>query len=171
MILQTEHLIIREFVESDLEDLARILANAEVMRFSLTGKPLSKHETQKMLKLRILDHYAQHGFGLWALIEKQDNKLIGFAGLITQEIDGEELIELGYRLHPDYWGQGLATEACKAISKYAFEKLKLKKIISIIDPRNDRSIKVADRVPMDFWKESVFHGTPVHIYVAHSSSL
>jgi RimJ/RimL family protein N-acetyltransferase len=169
MILETKHLIIREFAASDLEDLARILSNAEVMRFSLTGEPLSKKQTQEMLEKRIVAHYAQYGFGLWALITKEDNRLIGFAGLITQTIDGEELVELGYRLHPDYWGQGLATEACLAITEYAFNKLKMKRLISIIDPRNTRSLKVADRLSMSFWKETLFHDIPVYIYALKSS--
>lgn len=164
MILQTPRLVLREFTEKDLDVLAPLLADVEVMRFSLSG-PLSKEKTKEYLQKRILDHYAKHGFGLWAVIDKKEQNLVGFVGLIMQNIDGEELIELGYRLDPKHWGQGYAVEAAKAVLGYAFETLKLDRIISIIDPKNVRSVKVAEKAGMHFWKEANYHGIPVHIYV------
>lgn len=81
-----------------------------------------------------------------------------------QEIDGEKKIELGYRLDPKYWGKGLATEACQAIAQYAFDMLKLDEVVSIIDPQNVRSIRVAEKVGMTKWKDTTFHGFAVGIY-------
>src|SRR5581483_12059340 len=97
-ILETERLFLREFREDDLDALFAILSNEEVMRFSLKG-PLSKKETQEYLQNRILKSYSQNGFGLWAIILKENGSLIGFAGLVIQPIDGKEFVELGYRLH------------------------------------------------------------------------
>lgn len=113
---------------------------------------------------RILNHYAEHGFGLFAVILKHDQSFIGFVGLINQTIDGESKIELGYRLFPRYWGKGLATEAAEAVCQFAFDEVGAEEVISIIDPQNLRSLEVAKRVQMSFWKDSIFHNIPVKIY-------
>ncbi len=89
---------------------------------------------------------------------------------MSQSIDGEDLIELGYRLDPKYWGKGLASEAALAISQYAFERLRLDQIISIIDPKNTRSVGVASRIGMHYWKDSIFHNIPVQIYMLKGNS-
>ena len=163
MLLNTNRLTIRDFTFDDLEDLSCLLANNEVMRFSLAG-PLSPEQTKDHLESRILSHYAQFGFGLWALVHSEDQKLIGLAGLMMQTIDGKDLVEIGYRLHPSYWGNGFASEAAFAISQYAFDQLNLDQIISIIDPKNTRSVGVAIRLGMHYWKDALFHNTSVQIY-------
>ncbi|MBS0615745.1 MAG: GNAT family N-acetyltransferase [Verrucomicrobia bacterium] len=161
MILQTTRLVLREFNLNDFEAFAHIVADPEVMRFSLFG-PMNKEKALQYFQQRILGHYHNHGFGLWAIIF--ENQAIGFAGLISQEIDREKKIELGYRLLPQYWGKGLATEACQGILKYAFENCKFKEIISIVEPTNVRSLRVAERVGMTLWKNTTYHGTAVGIY-------
>lgn len=162
MYIETERLIIRDLTSNDLDDFAHLVANEEVMRFSLKG-PLSKEEAKEYFQRRILGHYEEHGFGLWAVLHRE--KLIGFAGLITQTIDEEKWVELAYRFTPKFWGKGFATEAALAICQYAFETLGLKQLISIIDPKNTPSMKLASRIGMNFWKEAVFHGFQVKIYV------
>jgi [ribosomal protein S5]-alanine N-acetyltransferase len=164
MILETKNLLLREFTINDLEAFAQILSKEEVMRFSLSG-PLKKEQAKDYLQKRILDHYLKYGYGLYAVLCKADQKLIGLVGLITQVIDGEEIIELGYRLDPGYWGKGYATEAGEKVLQFAFEVLKTDRVISIIDPRNIRSLKVAERIGMTYWKDHVFHGFEVKIYV------
>lgn len=163
MHLQTKHLIIREFTPDDLDFLSSLLGDEKVMEFSVAG-PISREQTKEFLEKRVLAHYARFGFGLYALVHTETNRLIGYAGLSVQSIDGEELVELGYRLDSNYWGKGLASEAAKALSQYAFDKIGLDQLISIIDPKNVRSIAVATRLGMHYWKDSVFHGHPVRIY-------
>ncbi|CAF22759.1 GNAT family N-acetyltransferase [Candidatus Protochlamydia amoebophila] len=77
-------------------------------------------------------------------------------GLINQSIEQEQLIELRYRFHPNYWGRGLATEAVLAVCQYAFDQLGIKKLISIIDPQNFRSLGVAKRAGWLFGKKQSF---------------
>ena len=165
MRLETERLILREFTMDDLDAFASLMADPEVMRFSLSGPMKDKEQAREYLQKRIIDHYAQYGSGLYAAIHKTDNCLIGSIGLINQNIDGEKKTELGYRLHPSYWGKGLATEAASSICRHAFDHLAINELISIIDPKNTRSIEVAKRIGMCYWKDAVFHGIPVHIYV------
>jgi RimJ/RimL family protein N-acetyltransferase len=79
-------------------------------------------------------------------------------------IDGREEVELGYRLIRSRWGKGLATEAAIATVHYAFEVLKLPRLISIIEPENHRSIRVAEKCGLVSRKEAKFHGISVKIY-------
>jgi ribosomal-protein-alanine N-acetyltransferase len=163
MHLETERLILRLFTKHDFELFASLMGDPEVMRFSLNG-PIPKEKALGYFQKRIIDHYVEHGYGLYAVEKKENRKFIGFVGLINQSIDQQNWIELAYRLYPAYWGQGFATEAALAVCKYAFEKLNRQKLISIIDPQNRRSLQVAKRVGMSFWKETIFHGLPVHLY-------
>lgn len=164
MKLNTERLILREFTIDDLDAFAWIVSDPEVMRFSLYGS-MNKEQAREYLQGRIIAHYSEHGYGLYAVILKANNSLIGLIGLISQNIDGESKVELGYRLHPQYWGKGLATEACLAVCQYAFTQLGINELISIIDPQNIRSLEVAKRVGMKYLKETLFHNTPVQIYM------
>ncbi|HEX4840097.1 MAG TPA: GNAT family N-acetyltransferase [Rhabdochlamydiaceae bacterium] len=99
---------------------------------------------------------------------KEEKKIIGLAGLIIQEIEGTKKIELGYRLLPKYWHRGLALEAAREICTYAFTVLKLKELISIIEPANTRSIRLAERVGMRPQEMIQFHDRDVYIYVRAS---
>lgn len=123
---------------------------------------MDREQAQAYLQSRILDHYDRYGYGLLAAIHK--SQLIGFAGLISQTIDGEEKTELAFRFHPDLWGQGLATEASLAICHYAFEELGIPELISIIDPQNTRSLALAKRIGMRHWKDTVYNGFSVGIF-------
>jgi len=163
-ILETDRLTIREFNLEDINALAALCGDELVMEFSTDG-PLTLEQTKEKLEKRILAHYAEHRFGLWAVV--YESSVIGYAGLITQQIDGEQLVELGYRLLPNYWGKGLATEAGAAILKYGFEQLNLDKIISIVEEQNVRSVSVVKRLGMHHWKDADFHGTRCQIYLLH----
>ena len=169
MKLETERLILRKYTLDDLDAFAALVADPEVMRFSLSGPMKEKEQAKQYFQKRILDHYRHNGYGLYAVIHKADTCLIGTIGLITQNIDGQEWTELGYRLHPKYWGKGLATEAGLALMHYASATLGIDELISIIDPQNTRSLKVAERLGMRFWKDAVFHTIPVHVYIKTSS--
>lgn len=162
-MLKTKRLIIRRITKSDLDAFAELVALPEVMEFSLKG-PMDREESEFYLQTRLLDHYEKYDYGLWALIEKKSDTLIGIAGLIHQEIDAEDYVELGYRLHPSYWRRGLATEACRAIMSYASKHYDLKELISIIEDRNTPSKKLSEKLGFSLWKKTVFHGFEVLLY-------
>ena len=162
IVAETERLILRHFCESDIDSLAKIRADPEVMKFSLSG-PYSLEQTQKLVE-HILSSYKSNGLGLWAAVHKADGKLIGYCGHFVQEIDGQREIELAYRFAKEYWGKGLATEAAKATCEYAFRQLGLNRLISIIEAENIASIRVAEKCGMTYEKDAVFHGQTVRIY-------
>ena len=104
-------------------------------------------------------------YGRYAVIEKVSNKLIGICGFIPSVLDDTIYPELSYRFAKAYWGQGLATEAACALRDYARDVLKLKEIISMIEPANVASIRVAEKVGLQFWQHRlVYTNIPANIY-------
>lgn len=167
-IAETPTITLRQFIQNDLDALAVILADSQVMRFSLSG-PKTREQTQSLLD-SILLSYEKRGRGLYAVVHKDDQKLIGYCGFFLQQIDGQQEIEVGYRLACAYWGKGLATEAAIATRDYAFNQLGLTRLISIIEPENIRSIRVAEKIGMRHEKDSSFENLPVRIYAIYKSN-
>ena len=99
-----------------------------------------------------------------AVEHREDQRFIGFCGLIHQQVEGQDYLELGYRFDMDYWGQGLATEAAMAVKAYAFTHLPIDTLISIIHPDNQRSKRVASKCGGVFWRSAVFKTIPVELY-------
>jgi RimJ/RimL family protein N-acetyltransferase len=82
------------------------------------------------------------------------------SGFFHQEIDGTSEIEIGYRLHPNYWNKGLATEAAQAVRDHAFRDLNLSRLISLIHPENAASRRVAEKIGLQLERKTVFEGLP-----------
>lgn len=162
MLIETPRLIIREFTVDDVDSLFEVFSDPDVMHFSING-PLTRFETQQFIN-RCVEAYPKLGYSQYAVVLKDTNKLIGHCGFFDQTIDKQVDVELGYRYAKAYWGKGLATEAARACKDYGFSQLKLNRLISIIDPGNLASIKVAEKTGLKFEKKSKFHGTPVFIY-------
>lgn len=162
IITQTERLIIREFQVSDIEALAQILAKPEVMQFSPSGILSYKQTAVKVQSF--LDSYQKQGYGKWAVIYRESGRLIGYCGIAVEEIEGKLENELGYRIDSEFWGQGLATEAAKACLKYGFDKLKLGYVLGVVEQENQTSIKVLEKIGMEFVKESTWREKVVCIY-------
>jgi RimJ/RimL family protein N-acetyltransferase len=132
------------FRETDLDVYAKICGDPEVMRF-LGGHTMSRDEAWRNMAL-ILGHWSLRGFGFWAVEEKKTGALIGRVGLWCPE--GWPGIEIGWALARQSWGQGFATEAAVASLAYAFDELNQPHVISLIDPANFPSVRVAQRLRM-----------------------
>ena len=157
--IETPRLQLRQFVPNDLDELYRLYSDPDLMRY--IGKGIrTKNETETAL-LSILKHY-EHGFGMWAVISKDDNKLIGRCGLCF--LDNTPEVELGYLLDKSYWRKGLATEASHASLNYGFEVVKLDKIIAIAQPENIASRRVMEKVGMKYEKDAYFYNKDVVYY-------
>ncbi|MDY7004547.1 MAG: GNAT family N-acetyltransferase [Cyanobacteriota bacterium] len=122
---------------------------------------LTRAETEAKI-LSIIESWNQNNFGMWAVVNKIDNKMIGRCGLCF--LDNTPEIELGYLLNPAYWYQGLATEASKASLKYGFEELKLEKIVAVAQPENIPSRRVMEKVGMKYKKEANYYQSSVVYY-------
>ena len=163
IVCQTARLILRKFVESDVEALLGFRGDPEVMRFSIDG-PETREDIQTKYLPSCLRRYLRDGLGQWAVVRKSDGLCVGECGICAQEVDGERAFEISYRIRRDCWGNGLATEAARACCEYGFKKAGLPRLISIIESENAASVRVAEKMGMTLEKKAAFHGIPVLIY-------
>ena len=110
--------------------------------------PRDYEETRAELEWHRNGHPRYPELGLWATIHKQNRQFIGRCGLLPWTIEGREEVEVAYLLAKPYWGMGLGTEVAQAIVDYAFNRLYLTRLISIISPGNIASIRVAEKIGM-----------------------
>lgn len=148
-ILETDRLVLRELCEDDLDDLCLYLSDEKTMAHY--PEPYSREKVMEFIR-KNMQRYSELGFGLWAIILKSEYKLIGDCGITIQDIDGSEEYEIGYHLNKNYWGNGYATEAAKAVKSYGFKKLGLTKICSYMAENHTASRAVAERNGMSIEK-------------------
>ncbi len=160
-ILETARLTLRPFREEDVDLLAELMANLDFMRFSLG--PKTREQTAAFLE-NVIGCYRAGLPSPFAVVIRSDGVLVGYCGFLHQEIDGEKEIEIGYRLHPDYWNRGIATEAARKVRDHAFGDLELPRVISLIHPDNVASRRVAEKIGMLFERQTVFKGLPTLVF-------
>lgn len=142
MILETQRLYLRELTQSDFGALCKIMQDEQTM-YAYEGA-FSDEEVQEWLD-RQLARYSKYGFGLWAVILKETDEMIGQCGITMQPWKDEEVLEIGYLFQRAFWHKGYAIEAAKACKEYAFENLGADEICSIIRDTNTASQNVAIR--------------------------
>jgi RimJ/RimL family protein N-acetyltransferase len=159
-ILDTPRLVLREMSLDDLDFIAAMMADPEVMQFY--PKCYFCDEAQSWVE-RQLNRYAQHGHGLWLVSDKANGQRVGQVGLIVQNVRGVEEIEVGYLIHRPFWRRGYATEAALACRDYAFDALGCQQVISLIRPENLTSQGVAMKLGMTPEPYRVQHGSFEHL--------
>ena len=142
MILETERLYLRKLTPADRAALCETLQDKEAM---YTYEHAFSDEEADAWLARQTARYREDGFGLWAVIRKEDGALLGQCGTTMQDIHGDRVPEIGYLLARRYWHMGYATEAARACKQYAFETLGLPAVYSIIRENNLPSRRVAER--------------------------
>jgi [ribosomal protein S5]-alanine N-acetyltransferase len=160
-ILETDRLLLREFVMDDVDDFFRMVSDPDMTRFTGDGCQ-TLEEARKRLEEGPFQDYRKYGYGRWAAVYKPTGKVIGFAGLKHLDDVGE--VDLGFRFFKDYWGKGLATEASRVILAYSFDTLQLKRIIGIADMDNKASVRVLEKVGFSFEKFTTFRDHEVAWY-------
>lgn len=151
MLIETQRLYLRELTQEDYPSLCRILQDEETM-YAYEGA-FTDDEVQTWLDRQFM-RYEALGFGLWAVVLKENDRMIGQCGLTIQTWKEEEVLEIGYLFERKYWHYGYATEAAVACKQYAFEQLKADEVCSIIRDSNVASQNVAIRNGMkitDYW--------------------
>jgi len=166
-VIETERLLLRRFTWDDLDDLAEIFAKPEVFWFP-EHRGLTREETATMLQNRFIDPWEEQGFGHWAVLRKEDERLLGYEGLAIPRFLPEVLpaVELGYRFDPDAWGRGYATEAGAASLSYGFDVAGLERITAIYHIENVRSGLVMERLGMRVERDTKHpeSGEPLRVY-------
>jgi RimJ/RimL family protein N-acetyltransferase len=143
--LASERLLLRMFRESDLDAYAEMCADPEVMRYLGDGVTLTRAESWRNMAF-VLGHWQLRGFGLWAVEERDTGLLVGRAGCWRPE--GWPGFEIGWTLRRAFWDRGYATEAGRMALDQAFCTYGQTHVVSLIHPRNSRSIRVASRLGM-----------------------
>lgn len=154
--LETERLILRPMSQTDFDALLLIFTDPKVMA-AFQHDPFTPDQMQRWLS-RNLEHQGQYGYGLFSIILKESGELIGDCGLEQMEVGGQALAELGYDFRSDYWNQGFASEAARAVRDYAFQVLQLPQLISLIRVGNLSSKRVAEKVGMTLSEEFTRYG-------------
>ena len=144
-ILVTARLRLRELTSADLDFVAAMMGDVEVTRYY--GRRFSRSDAEVWLDQQ-LERYREDGHGLWLVLDRQAGTPMGQIGLMLQDVDGEELPEVGWLLHRPFWGCGYATEAAAATRDAAFSRWRYGAVISLIRPENVPSQKVAERIGM-----------------------
>ena len=168
--LETENLILRPFKDDDVDDYFGVLDSPEVRRWLHISESLDRSDAWQQMAW-FVGQWELRGTGHWALEEKKSGQFVGRAGLHRPERHDWPGVEVGWLLHPDYWGRGYATEAGAAAVRYGFEDLQVDKLFSCILPENHRSQAVAKRLGFEFLEERVlafFPKLPHGIWVLNS---
>jgi RimJ/RimL family protein N-acetyltransferase len=158
--LETQRLLLRQFREDDLDAWARITSDPEVMRY-VGGSALTREEAWRSLGY-MLGHWKIRGFGLFAAEEKATGELVGRIGLYQPE--GWPGLEVGWLVARARWGEGFASEGGAASLAHAFGALGARRVISVIEPLNAASIRVAEKLGERFAERRQLQGKQVSIY-------
>ena len=146
MRLDTERLVLRRFRTDDLEPLAAILLDPEVLTW--VGPPDAGCEEVARAIDRYHRHWEVHGFGRLAVVDRGTGELVGRTG-VMREPDWEATAckdEIGWAIDPRRWGEGIATEAAAAALRDAFERVRLEEVVSFALPENTASIRVMEKL-------------------------
>ena len=149
-LLETERLILREYTLEDFDALYEILSDAETMKHY--PSPYDENGTMRWLRWS-LDNYEKYGFGLWAVILKENGQFIGDCGITMQNIDGQMLPEIGYHIHKNHWRRGYAKEVASAVRNWCFENTEFDSVYSYMTSTNTASWSTAASIGMKKIKE------------------
>lgn len=157
-IIETKRIILRQFVLDDAPAVLEFGSNPEVNRYTGDLMIHQLEEAQKIITDTWFEDYRKYGYGRFAMVHKEDNRVIGFAGLKYEpEL---EATDIGYRILPEYWGQGLTSEVVIPILRYGFEDLGLKRIIGLVMLENPASSRVLEKSGLKFYKKAPYPGEP-----------
>lgn len=157
--LRTKRLLLRQVLPTDAEVLIRIRGNEEAMRY--IPRPRTKTREDALDMVEILTNGINEGKSInWAISNAENpSEIYGMIGFVNFYLELSKA-EIGYMLHPDYWGKGFVPEAFLEVEKFGFEQIDLKAIEAKIDPRNENSRKILLRNNYQFdkllQKEMVF---------------
>lgn len=163
MILETDRLLLREYVEADAEAFFGLNTDPEVLRFTGDAPLRNVEHARQILRDHPICDYRKYGFGRWACIHKVTGAHLGFAGL--KQIEELREVEIGFRLMRVHWGFGFATEAAKAAVAYGLGDLALKRIIGLVMPENCASVRVLRKTGLEFSWSVDYRGRQLDWYV------
>ncbi len=160
--IETERLLMRKWdVEKDLDDAFSFYGDAETMRF-IPGGVKDREQTRASLQ-RMFDRDKEDGFGIWPVVHKADARVIGVCGVFYIPEHGTD-VEIAWLFNKAYHGHGYATEAARAVIEFSFAELQLPVLYALIHQDNTPSIRVADRLGMEFHRMMYAYDRDLRLY-------
>ena len=166
--LETPRLTLRPLRDDDLDRLAALLGDADALLH--WGPPLERDGARDWI-LRNRTRYETDGFGRCAIELAGTDALIGDCGLIRTTVEDSSEVELGWIVRRTHWGRGFATEAAAAWRDFAFERLRLERIVSMVAAENVASRRVAEKLGMTMERPAIWGGAPMLMYVLADPSV
>jgi len=163
-VIETARLRLRPFNMDDVDALHRLWTEPEVRQYLWDDEVITRDRVESSLNTS-LTSFEDHGFGLWAVLPREEESLIGFCGFWF--FHEPPKLELLYGISAAHWHKGLATEAARAMINYGFKDLSFQRIEASTDAPNLASIRVMERAGMSFWKRETTNGLDT-IYFAIS---
>lgn len=148
LVLETERLLLRPLTTDDAPFILTLLNEPSFLRFIGDKKVRNLEDARQYILTGPMASYERHGLGLLAVVLKASQTPIGMCGLLKREELPDP--DIGFAYLPDFWGRGFAFEAAKAVMNDARESLKLSRILAIVNPDNDASIKLLERLGLKF---------------------
>jgi len=147
-ILETERLILRQLTLDDAAFILELLNTPTWLQFIGDRGVHSIEDAENYLRNGSLKSYAENGFGFYAVVEKESKKAIGMCGLIKRDTLPD--IDIGFAFVPNLISKGFGYEIASATLDYAFNVLKIKRIVAIVNPENEKSIGLIKKIGMQF---------------------
>lgn len=161
----SQRLSYRALTPSDFEEWLPLFDKEEVAIFIGLDVSLSKKELCEKWFEKVFDRYENERGGMNALVDLESGVLVGQCGLLIQDIEGEQIIEVGYSILPKFWGQGYASEAAQAYRNHAFENNLANELVSVVHVDNIKSAKVARNNGMHIVKTFIEKdGMPINLF-------
>ncbi len=161
--LETPRLRVEPQTEAHLELVFALQADPEVMRH--IRAPDANHEQTRELIVGAATYAAAHpGFGIGAVFLKDCGRFVGGCALLHSGLDTSRDVEVGYRLHREFWGLGYATELTRALLSYGFGALALERIVAFTRPENVGSIRVLEKAGLRKEGRTEAHGSDALVF-------
>lgn len=169
IVLETERLYVRPWRESDLDPIRRLFTDPEAVRYLGDGKPWSEEQIAELVRWN-MDHRSgwEPGFFNCPLVLREGDEVIGRVGINPLWVEPGHVDysepELEWDLIRDCWGQGLATEAGRALLDYGFNVAGFDHLIAFAVPENKASLRVMEKIGMQYWRTDFFRNKTFTFY-------
>jgi RimJ/RimL family protein N-acetyltransferase len=160
LILETPRLLVRELSHDDLDEVAAMLTDPEVMRF--WPRPFTREESVEWIG-RQRERYETHGFGYWLAVEKSTGQAVGQVGVLPRVLDGVDEVDVGYIIRRSRWREGFASEGAAACRDHVFDTLGRPRVLCLVRPENAPSLGVARKIGLKTAGRIIVHAGFDHL--------
>jgi ribosomal-protein-alanine N-acetyltransferase len=167
-VLETERMVLRRMEMADVDGLMGIFSDPVAMRYYPGTK--SRQEAEEWVR-RMQENYRDQGFGLWVAVLEDSGEFAGQCGLTVQQVEGKDEVEIGYLFLRKFWDRSLATEAARAARDHGFNTLGYERLVSLIDPGNLASRRVAEKIGLTLEKEIWKWNKEICVYALRKGSV